>query len=69
MIFTLVCCVSLSQKDLGRNTDCSCLADTRRGECILGFYVRSGFWIDGIQLLTSCGRKSEIYGNAHGGSA
>ncbi|KFY34011.1 hypothetical protein V494_07137 [Pseudogymnoascus sp. VKM F-4513 (FW-928)] len=42
--------------------------DTRRGECILGFYVRSGFWIDGIQLLTSAGRKSEIYGNAHGGS-
>lgn len=42
--------------------------DTRRGEYILGFYVRSGFWIDGIQILTSTGRKSEIYGNAHGGS-
>lgn len=34
----------------------------------MGFYVRSGKWIDGIQLLTSQGRKSEIYGNATGGS-
>lgn len=42
--------------------------DTRRGEYILGFYVRSGFWIDGIQILTSTGRKSEIFGNPHGGS-
>lgn len=42
--------------------------DTRRGEYVLGFYVRSGFWIDAIQILTSTGRKSEIYGNAHGGS-
>ncbi|RFU31992.1 hypothetical protein B7463_g4365, partial [Scytalidium lignicola] len=42
--------------------------DTRRGECITGFYVRSGFWIDGVQILTSLGRKSEIFGNASGGS-
>ncbi|TPX09563.1 uncharacterized protein E0L32_009164, partial [Thyridium curvatum] len=43
--------------------------DIRRGEYISGFYIRSGFWIDGIQVLTSLGRKSPVYGNAHGGSA
>jgi hypothetical protein len=42
--------------------------DTRMGETILGFYLRAGAWIDGIQILTSAGRKSEIYGNANGGS-
>lgn len=42
--------------------------DTRRGEYITGFYVRSGFWIDGVQILTSLGRKSPIFGNAIGGS-
>ncbi|KAK7992220.1 hypothetical protein PG996_012767 [Apiospora saccharicola] len=41
--------------------------DTFRGEYITGFFVRSGFWIDGIQVLTSLGRKSPIYGNPHGG--
>jgi hypothetical protein len=41
--------------------------DVRRGEYISGFVVRSGFWIDGIQILTSLGRKSPVYGNAHGG--
>jgi len=43
--------------------------DTRRGESILGFYLRCGFWIDGIQILTTNGRKSEIFGNANGGEA
>ncbi|KAK3384776.1 putative peptidase family-domain-containing protein [Podospora didyma] len=43
--------------------------DIRRGEYISGFIVRSGFWIDAIQVLTSMGRKSPIFGNAHGGSA
>lgn len=43
--------------------------DIRRGEYITGFSVRSGFWIDGIQVLTSMGRRSPMYGNAHGGSA
>lgn len=43
--------------------------DIRRGEYITGFFVRSGFWIDGIQVLTSLGRRSPLYGNAHGGSA
>lgn len=42
--------------------------DIRRGEILLGFYVRAGAWIDGIEILTSLGRKSGIYGNAQGGS-
>lgn len=42
--------------------------DTRRGETILGFHVLAGFWIDGIQILTTTGRKSEIFGNQSGGS-
>lgn len=42
--------------------------DFRKGEMLLGFYVRAGFWIDGIQILTNTGRKSEIYGKATGGS-
>ena len=42
--------------------------DTRRGECITGFYVRSGFWVDGIAIMTSLGRKSAVFGNATGGS-
>lgn len=42
--------------------------DTRRGEVVVGFYLRAGAWIDGIQVLTSTGRRSEIFGNATGGS-
>ncbi|KIX07619.1 uncharacterized protein Z518_02272 [Rhinocladiella mackenziei CBS 650.93] len=42
--------------------------DTRRGETILGFYVRAGLWIDGIEILTSTGRRSGVFGNATGGS-
>uniref|UniRef100_A0A093VDQ5 Putative zinc metalloproteinase n=2 Tax=Talaromyces marneffei PM1 TaxID=1077442 RepID=A0A093VDQ5_TALMA len=42
--------------------------DTRRGEHLLGFYVRAGLWIDGIEIITSFGRKSGVYGNATGGS-
>ncbi|KAG9229746.1 zinc metallo protein-like proteinase [Amylocarpus encephaloides] len=42
--------------------------DTRRGEYITGFYVRSGFWVDGIAIMTSLGRKSATFGNASGGS-
>ena len=44
-------------------------ADVRRGEYISGFYVRAGAWIDAIQILTSLGRRSPWYGNAHGGTA
>ncbi|KAL2809811.1 putative peptidase family-domain-containing protein [Aspergillus granulosus] len=42
--------------------------DTRRGEILLGFYVRAGHWIDAIEILTSLGRKSGVFGNATGGS-
>ncbi|KAJ2904641.1 hypothetical protein MKZ38_007477 [Zalerion maritima] len=42
--------------------------DVRRGEYITGFHVRSGQWIDGIQILTSMGRRSPLFGNVHGGS-
>lgn len=43
--------------------------DTRRGETILGFYVRAGLWVDGIEVLTTLGRRSGYFGNIHGGSA
>ncbi|RMZ81994.1 hypothetical protein DV737_g2319, partial [Chaetothyriales sp. CBS 132003] len=43
--------------------------DTRRGETILGFHLRAGAWIDGIEILTSTGRRSGMFGNAVGGSA
>lgn len=39
----------------------------RRGEYLSGFVVRAGLWIDGLQIL-SLGRKSPVFGNAHGGS-
>ena len=42
--------------------------DTRRGEILLGFYVRAGVWIDGLEILTSLGRRSGVYGNIGGGS-
>lgn len=42
--------------------------DTQKGEILMGFYLRAGLWIDGIQILTNRNRKSEIYGNATGGS-
>lgn len=42
--------------------------DTRRGEMLFGFYVRAGWWIDGIQIMTTTGRRSEVYGKADGGS-
>ena len=43
-------------------------SDTRRGEILLGFYVRAGLWIDGIEILTSLGRRSGVFGNSVGGS-
>ncbi|KUI59440.1 hypothetical protein VP1G_06683 [Cytospora mali] len=43
--------------------------DIRRGEYISGFVVRSGFWIDGIQILTSLGNRSPFFGNKNGGDA
>lgn len=44
------------------------MIDIRRGEILLGFFIRAGAWIDGIEILTSLGRKSGLYGNANGGS-
>lgn len=44
-------------------------ADIRRGEYLTGFLVRAGLWIDGIQIITSLGRKTAFFGNAQGGSA
>ena len=42
--------------------------DTRRGETLMGFYLRAGLWIDGVEILTSTGRRSGVFGNATGGS-
>ncbi|KAK5105652.1 hypothetical protein LTR62_002629 [Meristemomyces frigidus] len=42
--------------------------DTRRGEMLLGFYLRAGAWVDGVEVLTSTGRRSGVFGNATGGS-
>ena len=42
--------------------------DTRQAETISGFYVRAGVWVDGIEVLTSLGRRSGVFGNAMGGS-
>ncbi|RMY75826.1 hypothetical protein D0863_02340 [Hortaea werneckii] len=42
--------------------------DTRKGELVVGFYLRAGAWVDGVQILTNTGRKSEVFGNASGGS-
>ncbi|CCE62477.1 hypothetical protein TPHA_0C03240 [Tetrapisispora phaffii CBS 4417] len=38
------------------------------GEIIKEFNVRCGAWIDGIQIVTSRGRSSPMFGNANGGS-
>ena len=42
--------------------------DTRKGETLLGFYVRAGLWIDGLEVVTSTGRRSGVFGNSNGGS-
>lgn len=42
--------------------------NTRKGEIVIGFNLRAGLWIDGIQVLTSLGRRSEMFGNVNGGS-
>lgn len=40
--------------------------DIRRGEIISGFNIRAGFWIDAIQIITSYGRVSDMYGSGGG---
>lgn len=42
--------------------------DVRRGEYVSGFLVRAGDAVYGVQVLTSMGRRSPFFGNAHGGS-
>lgn len=42
--------------------------DTKKAETLLGFYVRAGAWVDGLQILTSTGRRSDVFGHATGGS-
>lgn len=42
--------------------------DLRRGEYLCGFIVKGGSTIHGIQLLTSLGQKSRVFGNPYGGS-
>ncbi|KAK6359563.1 hypothetical protein TWF696_000716 [Orbilia brochopaga] len=42
--------------------------DTRKGETLLGFSVRSGFWVDGCDVLTTLGRRSPFFGNSDGGT-
>ena len=42
--------------------------DTRKGELLSGFFVRAGVWVDGIEILTTLGRRSGVFGNATGGS-
>jgi hypothetical protein len=42
--------------------------DARKGEVLMGFCVRAQMFVDGIEILTSFGRKSPIFGNPQGGS-
>lgn len=41
--------------------------EARKGETLMGFCVRAGNVVDGIEILTSFGRRSSIFGNPHGG--
>lgn len=43
------------------------ITDVRRGESLGGFMVRAGHFIDGIQITTTLGRKSPMFGNTFGG--
>ncbi|KAI0198629.1 metallopeptidase [Astrocystis sublimbata] len=42
--------------------------EIHNAEMIAGFAVRAGSWIDAIQIITSMGRRSPVYGKADGGS-
>lgn len=37
------------------------------GDALAGFNVRCGAWIDAVQVLTTQGRVSELFGNSQGG--
>lgn len=43
-------------------------SDLRRGEYLSGFTVKGGSTIHGLQILTSLGHKTCIFGNPYGGS-
>ena len=60
--------VCLVKQCLFALNDTDIALDTRRGEILTGFHLRAGLWIDGIEILTSLGRKSGVYGNPTGGS-
>lgn len=51
-------------KETQNYTDCV----LEPNEIITGFNVRCGAWIDAIQILTSHGRVTEMFGNKNGGS-
>lgn len=40
----------------------------KQGEFITGFNLRTGCWIDAIQVVTSHNRTSEMFGNKNGGT-
>ncbi|PGH15415.1 hypothetical protein AJ79_02391 [Helicocarpus griseus UAMH5409] len=42
--------------------------DTRRGEILMGFCVKAGPLIDGIEIITNLSRKSGVFGNGYGKS-
>ncbi|PGH35523.1 hypothetical protein GX50_01625 [[Emmonsia] crescens] len=60
---------STSQIFGNRNPNSTCsefVFDTRRGEILMGFYVKLGTEIDGIGIITNLSRKSGVFGNGNG---
>jgi hypothetical protein len=55
------------QSTIGNTTNNYTDVDLQPGETITKFHVRNGGWIDAIQIETSTGRKTQMYGNATGG--
>lgn len=45
----------------------SSATDTRRGEILMGFFLKFDKFLQGVQILTSLGRKSRVFGKAKGG--
>lgn len=43
----------------------NCSPDVRRGEYISGFVIKVDEVIEGLQILTSLGRRSPMFGNGH----
>jgi hypothetical protein len=42
--------------------------DPRKGETLVGFCIRAQRFVEGIEILTSFGRRSPIFGNSAGGT-